>query len=132
MRQQKAAEEQIRRSNRERGLKNVMAHELEPWKIAARFSDIAFGRVQSYGSLRHQYGIEQMRRPAGTTAEIDRQPGRMTAAGIACSFQQPACFRFVDFRKAAQTAACLFIVPKGVKFEVEAAGDVAYLCYYKQ
>ena len=25
-----------------------------------------------------------------------------------------------------------FIVPKGVKFEVEAAGDVAYLCYYKR
>ena len=25
-----------------------------------------------------------------------------------------------------------FIVPKGVKFEVEAAADVAYLCYYKR
>ena len=25
-----------------------------------------------------------------------------------------------------------FIVPKGVKFEVEAVGDVAYLCYYKR
>lgn len=26
----------------------------------------------------------------------------------------------------------LFIVPANVKFEVEAAGDVAYLCYYKR
>ena len=25
-----------------------------------------------------------------------------------------------------------FIVPKGVKFEVEAVGDVAYLCHYKR
>ena len=25
-----------------------------------------------------------------------------------------------------------FIVPKDVKFEVEATGDVAYLCYYKR
>lgn len=25
-----------------------------------------------------------------------------------------------------------FIVPKDVKFEVEAPGDVAYLCYYKR
>jgi len=25
-----------------------------------------------------------------------------------------------------------FIVPANVKFEVEAAGDVAYLCYYKR
>ena len=25
-----------------------------------------------------------------------------------------------------------FIVPQGVKFEVEAVGDVAYLCYYKR
>jgi uncharacterized protein YaiE (UPF0345 family) len=25
-----------------------------------------------------------------------------------------------------------FIVPSQVKFEVEAAGDVAYLCYYKR
>ena len=25
-----------------------------------------------------------------------------------------------------------FIVPKGVKFEVEAEGDVAYLCHYKR
>ena len=29
-------------------------------------------------------------------------------------------------------AGKFFIVPKGVKFEVEAAGDVAYLCYYKR
>ena len=25
-----------------------------------------------------------------------------------------------------------FIVPPNVKFDVEAAGDVAYLCYYKR
>jgi uncharacterized protein YaiE (UPF0345 family) len=25
-----------------------------------------------------------------------------------------------------------FVVPKGVKFEVEAVADVAYLCYYKR
>jgi uncharacterized protein YaiE (UPF0345 family) len=25
-----------------------------------------------------------------------------------------------------------FVVPPKVKFEVEAAGDVAYLCYYKK
>jgi uncharacterized protein YaiE (UPF0345 family) len=29
-------------------------------------------------------------------------------------------------------AGQFFIVPRGVKFEVEAAGDVAYLCYYKR
>jgi len=29
-------------------------------------------------------------------------------------------------------AGKFFIVPQGVKFEVEAVGDVAYLCYYKR
>lgn len=88
-----------------------MAYEFQRWAIDARLSNISFGRIQPNSSLRLQYGIEQLRRPARSAAEVHRQSMCVQLVRVAHYFEQPAGLRFVYCGEAAQTEASLLMVP---------------------